>query len=499
MSEEQFYDHCGVVGVWLHTNDAVMESKSGEKKIAEFPAANYAYLALHSLQHRGQESAGIVANENGHLRIFRHMGLVQDVFTKDVLKRLKGMSAIGHVRYSTAGDSSIKNAQPFLMNFAGGQLAIAHNGNLTNAAAIRAELEREGHIFQSSSDTEVVMHLIAKSRRKTLAERIADALDQVEGAYSIVMLSDDSLIAARDPFGFRPLALGQLGEHSWIISSESCAFSLVDAKFVREIEPGEMIIIDGNGELHSFFPFDKMGKRKDYAMCIFEWIYFARPDSVINGRSVYEVRLELGRQLAREDSIEADIVIPVPDSGLVSALGYSEESGIPFAMGLMRNHYVGRTFIEPAQQIRQFGVRLKLSPVHSVLNGKRVIVIDDSIVRGTTSAKIINMIKSAGAKEVHMRITSAPVVGPCHFGIDTPNKEELIAARKNGNIEEIAQEIGADSLAYISLEGMINSVGLEGNPFCIGCFTGKYPLPVPETNGNGKDTDPDMFAPELEE
>jgi len=473
LDDDHFHDRCGVVGVWLHPDDAQIEDKSGQKRTAIFPAANYAYLGLHALQHRGQESAGIVASDGENLRNYRSMGLVNDIFSKDILKRLPGLHAIGHVRYSTSGDSSIKNAQPFLINYAQGQLAIAHNGNLTNAFGLRKELEAEGHIFQSTMDTEVIMHLTAKSRHTSITKRVAEALSRVEGAFSVVLLSERKLYAARDPYGFRPLALGKLGDHSYIVASESCAFSLVDAEFIREIEPGEMIVVNEEGDIKSYRPFDTFGKVPS-AQCIFERIYFARPDTMLDNRSVYDVRMELGRTLAKEHPIEADLVIPVPDSGTIAALGYANESGIPFGMGLIRNHYVGRTFIEPAQQIRQFGVRLKLSPVHSLLKGKRVIVVDDSIVRGTTSAKIVNTIRAAGAKEVHMRISSAPIVSPCYFGIDMPSYDELIAAKNK--VDKVKNMINVDSLGYLSIDGMLQAVGDDPKSYCHACFSGKYPI-----------------------
>ncbi len=451
---------CGVVGIYGHKE-----------------AANLAYLGLYALQHRGQESAGIVASDGERLRFVREMGHVGDIFTADRLAHLKGAAAIGHVRYSTAGDSSLKNAQPIAVDYSGGSVAVGHNGNLVNAIELRERLEAEGSIFQSTSDTEVIVHLIARSRETTLPERIADALRQVRGAYSLVFLSEDKLIAVRDPMGFRPMALGRIGNDAHIITSETCAFELVEATFVRNIEPGEMIVIDKDG-LRSMRPFPEAPAHR----CLFEWVYFARPDSQIDGRSVYRAREHMGKRLAVEHPVPADVVIAVPDSGVAAAIGYARESGIPYDQGLMRSHYVGRTFIEPSQQIRHFGVKLKLSPVHEVLRGQRVVVVDDSIVRGTTSRKIVSMIRGAGAREVHMRISSPPTVGPCRYGIDTPTKEELIAS--NHEVDDIRKFIEADSLGYLSLEGLYESVeglarpALGGGPqgFCDACFSGKYPI-----------------------
>lgn len=452
---------CGVVGIYGHKE-----------------AANLAYLGLYALQHRGQESAGIVASDGEQLRFVREMGHVGDIFTADRLAHLKGTAAIGHVRYSTAGDSSLKNAQPIAVDYSGGSVAVGHNGNLVNAPELRERLEAEGSIFQSTSDTEVIVHLMARSREATLPERIADALRQVRGAYSLVFLSDDMLIAVRDPMGFRPMALGRMSNGAHIITSETCSFELVEATFVRNIEPGEMIVIDKNG-LRSLRPFPDAPAHR----CLFEWVYFARPDSQIDGRSVYRAREHMGRRLAIEHPVPADVVIAVPDSGVAAAIGYARESGVPYDQGLMRSHYVGRTFIEPSQQIRHFGVKLKLSPVHEVLRGKRVVVVDDSIVRGTTSRKIVSMIRGAGASEVHMRISSPPTVGPCRYGIDTPTTEELIAS--NHGTDDIRKFIEADSLGYLSLAGLYESVegaakasAAGGGPhgFCDACFSGKYPI-----------------------
>jgi amidophosphoribosyltransferase len=451
---------CGIVGIYGHPE-----------------AANLAYLGLYALQHRGQESAGIVSSDGERLRWVREMGHVGDIFTAERLAHLDGSSAIGHVRYSTAGDSSLKNAQPIAVEYAGGSVAVGHNGNLVNAGELRERLEAEGSIFTSTSDTEVIVHLIARSRERTLPERTADALRQVRGAYSLVFLSQSQLIAVRDPMGFRPMALGRLGG-SWVISSETCAFELIGAEFVRDVQPGEMIVIDKDG-CKSINAFGPQRPRR----CVFEWVYFARPDSVIDGRSVYRARERMGRRLAVEHPSQADVVIPVPDSGMAAAIGYARESGIPYDQGLMRSHFVGRTFIEPSQQIRHFGVKLKLSPVREVLAGKRVVVVDDSIVRGTTSRKIVGMIRGAGAREVHMRISSPPTVGPCRYGIDTPTREELIAS--SHSVEEIRTFVGADSLGYLSPEGLYQSVEgevksaaqvQESEGFCDACFTNRYPI-----------------------
>src|SRR5687767_7914134 len=425
---------CGVFGIHGHDE-----------------AANIAYLGMHSLQHRGQESAGLVAVEDGKLRRHVAMGLVSDSFNRDALAKLPGRTAIGHIRYSTAGTSELRNAQPFMFEYAGGSLAIAHNGNLVNAAEIRARLERAGSIFQTSSDTEVIVHLLAQQKEADLLERLPAALRQVTGAYSLVVLAEGKLIAVRDPHGFRPLVMGRLRD-SYVFASETSCFDLIEAEYIREIEPGEVVVADGVA-VRSFRPLDPAPPR----FCVFEPVYFARPDSLLNGMSVYRARERMGRQLAIEHPAEADVVVAVPDSGVPAAIGYSRQSGVPLEMGLIRSHYVGRTFIEPQESIRHFGVRLKLSPVRSVVDGKRLVVIDDSLVRGTTSRKIVTMLRSAGAREVHLRISAPPTTHSCYYGIDTPTREELIASAHS--TEEIRAYIGCDSLGYLSHDGMLAAAG----------------------------------------
>ena len=439
-------------------------------------AANMTYLGLHALQHRGQESAGLVTSDGEQLYVHRAMGLVQDAFTEDELAKLPGKIAIGHVRYSTAGGSQLKNAQPFAVDYARGSLAVCHNGNLTNAEELRDELENRGSIFQSSSDTEVLVHLVAMSTQVALEDRIVDALARVQGAYSLLFLSNDAIIAVRDPLGIRPLCLGILpsNKDAHVIASEPTAFDLIGAEYVRDVEPGEMLVIDASGIRSMRLP----GVKPVPQTCVFEYVYFARPDATIHGRSVYDVRKSLGRVLAREHAVDADVVIPVPDSGVPAAIGYASERAIPFEMGLIRSHYVGRTFIEPQQSIRHFGVRLKLNPVSNILAGKRVVVIDDSIVRGTTSRKIVKMVRDAGAREVHLRISSPPTQWPCYYGIDTPTRRELIAS--SHSTDEIARYVTADTLGYLSLEGMVDAIaGPKGDKaaFCHACFSGKYPIP----------------------
>ena len=458
--DDKFHDECGLFGIWNHAE-----------------AANVTYLGLYALQHRGQESAGIAATDGHNFHTEKAMGWVADVFHPERLRRLPGHRAIGHVRYSTAGSSSIRNAQPITANTARGPIAIAHNGNLTNADVLRKDMERDGAIFQSNSDTEVILHLLARAPAGPLEDQIQHALTQVKGAYSLVILTRDALYAVRDPYGFRPLTLGRLGE-SWIVASETCALDLMEAKPEREVEPGELVVIADDG-LRSY----RVAPAGERLQCVFEYVYFARPDSVLWGRNVHTVRKELGRQLAREYPAEADIVIPVPDSGVSAALGYSEESGIPYEMGLIRNHYVGRTFIEPKQGIRHFGVKVKLNPMREMLEGRRVVVIDDSIVRGTTSRKIVRMIQGAGARAVHVRISSPPIQWPCYYGIDTPTRKELIGS--SHSVDEICRYLGADSLGYLSLDGMLKATGSDPAHFCHACFTGAYrvgiePEPTPQ-------------------
>jgi len=453
---DKFHDECAVMGIYGHPE-----------------ASNMVYLGLYALQHRGQESCGIVSSDGKGLISHRQMGLVADAFKEDVIKRLEGMSAIGHNRYSTTGQSHLKNAQPFVVEYSQGPIAISHNGNLVNGALLREELERSGSIFQSTTDTEVIIHLIATSREISLMGRIVEALSRARGAYSLVFLTLDKLIAARDPYGFRPLVLGKFPEGknrgAYVFASETCALDLIEAEFIRDVEPGEIITIGPDG-MESLKPFPPA----PHAKCIFEYIYFARPDSNLFGHNVYQVRKALGRQLARENGVAADLVTPVPDSGVPAAIGYAEESKIPLEFGLIRNHYVGRTFIEPQQTIRNFGVKIKLNAQRDVLNGKRVVVVDDSIVRGTTSRKIIRMLRDAGAQEVHMRISSPATISPCYYGIDTPSRSELIAS--TNSVEEIRRYIEADTLAYLSNEGMYAYFGDKREGFCDACFTAKYPV-----------------------
>ncbi|MEE9258575.1 MAG: amidophosphoribosyltransferase [Nitrospinaceae bacterium] len=449
---DKFHDECGVVGIFGHPE-----------------AANLAYLGLYAQQHRGQESAGIVACDRGKMHLEVGMGLVADVFDSRRLRKLSGDMALGHNRYSTTGMSKLKNAQPCLIDYSGGSVALAHNGNLVNADSIRSELGEAGSIFQSANDSEVIVHLLAQSRESSFVDRAASALSQVKGAYSLLLMNQKELIAARDPQGFRPLCLGEL-DGAYIVASESCVMDLIEAKFIREVEPGEILVINRDG-LKSFFPFQKVPAKS----CVFEHIYFARPDSFLFGDHVYSMRKQMGRALAQENPVEADLVVPVPDSGNVSALGYSEESGIPFEMGLIRNHYVGRTFIEPQAQIRHFGVKIKLNAIRPLLRGKRIVIIDDSIVRGTTSRKIVKMVRDAGAKEIHVRISSPPTLYSCFYGIDTPTRSELIAS--NNTLEEIRSYITADTLHYLSIEKLVQVVSNGGqNKFCMACFDGDYPV-----------------------
>ena len=451
---DRFHDECGVVGVFGHPE-----------------AANLAYLSLYALQHRGQEGAGIVSSDGHVLMSHRGLGLVADVFDKDVMRRLVGDAAIAHNRYSTAGRTLLKNTQPFVVEFGGGGLAVAHNGNIVNALELREQLEARGSIFQSSVDTEVIIHLMAMAKSASLVERATEALAAVRGAYSLLLLDRNQMIAARDPNGFRPLVLGKIRD-AVIVASETCALDLIGAEYVREIEPGEILVASRTG-MRSYFPFLETKPTR----CVFEYVYFSRPDSTVFGRSVYEVRKALGRRLAQECPADADVVIPVPDSGVPAALGYSEESKLKFDFGLIRNHYVGRTFIEPQDEIRHFGVKVKLNAQRQVLEGKRVVVVDDSLVRGTTSRKIVAMIRQGGAKEVHLRISSPPTTGPCFYGVDTPTREELVAS--SHSVEQIRDYIGADSLGFLSetgLYGFLPEASSEG--FCDACFTGRYPVRV---------------------
>ena len=452
---DRFHDECGIFGIHGHDE-----------------AAHITYLGLYALQHRGQESCGIVSCDGGEHFAHRAMGLVADIFGKKTLARLSGRHAIGHVRYSTSGESMLRNAQPICANTDGGPVSIAHNGNLVNALAIRRELEGRGAIFGSTSDSEVILHLLARSRERQVEDRFIDAISRVKGAFSIVMLTEDALIGARDPSGFRPLTLGRL-DGSWVLASETCALDLIGATFERDIEPGEVVVIR-RGRLRSLRP---LARRADEHFCVFEYIYFARPDSNLLGHNVYAYRKALGRALAREHPVAADMVVPVLDSGAPAALGYAEQEGIPYETALIRNHYVRRTFIEPAQAIRNFGVKVKHNPIRSFLDGKRVVLVDDSIVRGTTLVKIVAMLRTAGAREVHVRISAPPTIGPCHYGIDTPTREELIA--HGSTVEQIRAAIGADSLGYLSLEGLRATAASELKiGICDGCFSNEYPIPV---------------------
>src|SRR5271167_4622313 len=450
LDDDHFHDECGVFGIF------------GREE-----ASKLTYLGLYALQHRGQESAGIASSDGNSLEFHKSMGLVQEIFTPAVLARLPGESAIGHTRYSTAGETVLTNAQPVVIDCNKGKLALGHNGNLTNAIELRKKLEHRGSIFQTTSDTEVIVHLIARSNARNLSGAIADALNQVEGAYSLLLLTPDEIFAIRDPRGFRPLAIGRLNG-SWVAASETCAFDLIDAEYVREVEPGEMVRISRSGiESIRFAP------EKPHQYCVFEHVYFSRPDSLVFNRPVNQSRERLGHLLAREHPVAADIVAPVPDSGVPAAVGYAAESGIPFRMALIRNHYVGRTFIEPEQAIRDFGVKLKLNPVRRMLEGQRVILVDDSIVRGTTSRKIVRLVREAGATEVHVRISCPPTISPCYYGVDTPRRDELIAAQHT--TEEIRDFLGADSLGYLSLDALRAAVEDGERKFCTSCYSGVYP------------------------
>ncbi|OFW39699.1 MAG: amidophosphoribosyltransferase [Acidobacteria bacterium RIFCSPLOWO2_12_FULL_67_14b] len=451
---DKFRDECGVFGIYGHAE-----------------ASKMAYLGLYSLQHRGQESAGIASADGTKVRAVRQMGYVNDIFNETTLAPLVGHIAIGHTRYSTAGDSKLLNAQPILIDCVHGQVGICHNGNIVNADEIRERLVRAGSIFQTNSDTEVVLHLYARSRAGSVEDAVVESITQLTGAFSLAMITRDQLIAVRDPHGFRPLALGRLGE-SWVVCSETCALDLIGATYVRDVEPGEVVIVGPDG-LRSIKPFPA----SRLSHCIFEHVYFARPDSEVFGESVNEVRTNLGRELARETGVPADVIVPIPDSGVCAAIGYSEEAKIPLRFGLIRNHYVGRTFIEPAQSIRHFGVKVKLNPVKSILTGRRVVLIDDSIVRGTTSRKIVKMVRAAGAAEVHLRISCPPTISPCFYGVDTPRRQELIAATHS--LEEIRKYIAADTLGYLSLGGLLSSVNGKGAAYCTSCYTGQYPVAFP--------------------
>jgi amidophosphoribosyltransferase len=458
MDADRLYEECGVFGVYGHPEAAALVA-----------------LGLHALQHRGQEAAGIVAYDGEQFSAHRGMGQVSDSFSsKEVIGRLRGQSAIGHVRYATTGEVALRNVQPLFADFEFGGLAICHNGNLTNSYQLRRRLVHRGSLFQSTSDTEVIVHLIATSLKGTVVDRLIDALRQVQGAYSLAALSQDELIGVRDPLGVRPLVLGRLAG-AWIIASETCALDIIGAEFVRDVAAGEIVII-GRGGVESLTPFGHRESR----FCVFEHIYFARPDSVVEGRSVYEARKRIGRELARESHVDADVVVPVPDSGVPAALGYAQEAALPFELGIIRNHYVGRTFIEPTEQIRHLGVRLKHNASRANLAGRRVVLVDDSIVRGTTSIKIVDMVRRAGAREVHMRISSPPTSHPCYYGIATPEKDQLLAARLD--VKGMAELLGVDSLAFLSIDGLYRAMGELGRDpraprFCDACFTGDYPIP----------------------
>jgi amidophosphoribosyltransferase len=451
---DKFHDECGVFAIYGNPE-----------------AAKLTHLGLFALQHRGQESAGIAASDGQEIRCIKSMGHVSEIFTPPVLAELPGDLAIGHTRYSTAGDTVLLNAQPFSVACNKGRIAVAHNGNITNAAELRAELEQEGSIFQASSDTEVILHLVARSRERTLAAALREAMLQLEGAFSLVFLAADRIIVARDPHGFRPLAMGQMevsGNQCYVFASETCAFDLMGAVYLNDVEPGEMVIVGPEGVTR-----ERFAPVRELSQCVFEHVYFSRPDSIVFGRPVQESREMLGRLLARECPAEADLVVPVPDSGVSAAIGYSAESGLPFRQALIRNHYVGRTFIQPSQAIRDLGVRMKLNPVRYLLEGKSVVLVDDSIVRGTTSRKIVRMVRQAGAREVHLRISCPPTISPCFYGVDTPIKSELIAA--NHSVEEIRKFVEADSLGYLSRASLRKAVADDKHQFCYACYTGDYP------------------------
>lgn len=456
---DKIHEACGIVGVY------------GHKK-----ASTLTYLGLYALQHRGQESAGIVTvDSNQRAYEIKSMGLVSEIFNKENLSYLKGEMAIGHVRYSTTGSSIIENAQPIRVNYINGVLVVAHNGNLVNADIIKDELEKSGSIFETTADSEVLIHLIAKYNKLNFVDAVKLSLNQISGAFSFLIMNNDTLIAARDRYGFRPLEIGKL-DGAYIIASETCAFDLINAKWIATVEPGEMVVFSKRG-----MKVIRFAKRQRSAMCVFEFIYFARPDSIIFHRSVNDIRRGLGNQLGKESPVDADVVIPVPDSGVCAAIGFSEATGIKYDMGLIRNHYVGRTFIEPLQEIRDFGVRLKLNPVREIIENKRIVVVDDSIVRGTTSKKIIKMLRAAGAKEIHYRISSPPIINPCFYGMDFPTRHELIA--NSNTVEMIRKFIKADSLAYLSLDGLIKTVGGRKDKFCMACFDGDYPVDFRKEQG----------------
>ena len=456
LSPDRFHDECGVVAIYGHPE-----------------ASKLAYLGLYALQHRGQESAGICTTDGREVYTRKEMGHVADIFTKPVLATLPGELAIGHTRYSTAGDTVLLNAQPFSVSCKKGKVAIAHNGNITNATELRADLARHGAVFQASSDTEVILHLVAHSSERTLSGALRDAMLQLEGAFSLVFLAQDRIIVARDPHGFRPLAVGEMevsgGRKCYVFASETCAFDLIGAVYLHDVDPGEMVIVGPEGVTR-----ERWAPARPRAQCVFEHVYFARPDSLVFGRPVAESRENLGRLLARECPADADLVVPVPDSGVAAAIGYSAESGLPFRHALIRNHYVGRTFIEPSQAIRDFGVKLKLNPVRYLLQGRRVVLVDDSLVRGTTSRKIVRMVRQAGVREVHLRISCPPTVSPCFYGVDTPTRSELIAS--NHDVEGIRRFVEADSVGYLSLASLRSAVDdSERHEYCYACYTGDYP------------------------
>lgn len=472
---DHLHEECGIFGILGHTDASALTA-----------------LGLHALQHRGQEAAGIVSHDGRHFYTHRALGLVGDNFNSaDIIGRLKGYIAIGHNRYSTTGETLLRNVQPLFGDFSFGGLGVAHNGNLTNAMTLRKQLIDIGCLFQSTSDTEVIIHLIALSKHSSVEDRLYDALARVEGAYSLVVISDNTLIGVRDPLGVRPLVMGKLGD-AYILASETCALDIVGASYVRDIEPGEIVIITSES-IRSLKPFAKASKR----FCIFEYVYFSRPDSISEGRNVYETRKKIGAWLARETNVPADVVVPVPDSGIPSAIGYAGEAGIPFELGIIRNHYVGRTFIEPSDQVRHLGVKLKHNSNRAVIAGRRVVLVDDSIVRGTTSKKIVSMVRDAGATEVHMRIASPPTTHSCFYGVDTPTRDQLLAA--NHDVDSMAKLIGVDSLAFISLDGMYQAVaGINRNnyapQFCDACFSGDYPIALTDMENAAGNAQNDLFS-----